>query len=153
MSLTAPRYSNEFEVSRAGANAKRLPNAAVLRGVLIAACALAGMAAYFAGSSGAASHADAELVFLLRGMALLKAAFVLFAAGVLWWRFGSPISLGLATGYILCAAAATGGTVLIWTMTQMGAASLLFHGALIAFLVLGLRDNFRPKLGWSRAKQ
>ena len=84
--------------------------------------------------------ADPELAFLLRGMALVKGALVLAGLGVLWWRFQWPLSTGTAVGYLSGAWLASGAAVMIWQLTFIAQAALLFHVGEIALLVLAWGD-------------
>jgi hypothetical protein len=108
---------------------------------LLAAGALAFGVAFTLGQ-GTTGTADPDLSALLRGMAMLKAAMTAAGAGILWWRLSRPISTSLAAAYVACVTAASAATGLVWTMSCLWAATILFHGALIAFLIMGLRDSF-----------
>lgn len=83
---------------------------------------------------------DADLLTLLRGMALIKAAIVAGLVSLLWWRLQWPMTAARAWGYLgtswtLCAA-----TVLIWQLASVAIAATLFHVALLALLLLAWRD-------------
>jgi len=111
------------------------------RALLLAGCALAAVAAYVFGNPVALQGADPELAVLLRGMALIKAALVVAALGILWWRFRWPVSTGVAAGYLAGAWLAAGAATMIWQLTHLAQAAVLFHVGEIALLLLAWRDN------------
>lgn len=118
----------------------------LLRAGLLTSCVLASVAAVQFTDLSATRTIDPDLTMLLRGMAVIKAAAVFFALAVLWWRFAFLISPTFAAGYTTSAAVASGATVLIWNSTHLGFAAFCFHSALFAFVILGLRDDRRPRL-------
>jgi hypothetical protein len=129
-----------------GAPAAAISGASAWRLLLISACGIAAAGVLASGADNGAA-ADPDLSALLRGMAIIKAAIVAAGAGIVWWRLGASISSTFALAYIGCVTAASAGAAMVWTMSHMGVATLLFHGALIAFLVIGLRDGFTKKYG------
>jgi hypothetical protein len=108
--------------------------------LLLAGCALAALVAYVVADPTAMQAADPELALLLRGMALIKAALVAAGLAVLWWRFGWPLSSGLAAGYLAGAWLAAGTAMMIWQLTCIAHAAVLFHVGEVALLVLAWRD-------------
>ena len=89
----------------------------------------------------AQSFADAELVMLMRGMAVIKALLLLGALAVLWWRFGQPYSRGVALAYSSGLWMAVAATVMIWQLVQIPAAAVLFHAGELIMLVTAWRDD------------
>jgi hypothetical protein len=139
--------SSTFDDPRIAAVPARFPESASIvfgprgrRSLLLAGCALAALVAWVAGDPSSLKAADPELAFLLRGMALIKGAIVAAGLAVLWWRFGWPLSLGTAAGYLAGAWLATGAAMMIWQLTLIAQAALLFHVGEIALLVLAWRD-------------
>ncbi len=112
-----------------------------LRAWVIAACALGiGAAAWF-GNPGGYLHADPALARLLRGMALIKSAMVLAAVGAVVWRFGFPVAKPVAVVYIVGCCVLAGSTTLIWQLTLIPLAAILFHAAALGMLIVGWRDR------------
>ena len=114
---------------------------AMLRALLLSGGALAVAIALVCGAPEARLRADAELAFLLRGMAAIKACLVAAAAGVLWWRFGHPIGRGTAAAYLLGAWLMAAATALVWQLTLIPFAALAFHVGGFALLVVAYRDR------------
>lgn len=85
--------------------------------------------------------ADADLARLLRGMALLKAALVVPALGLLWWRFGRPVSPLVSAVYVPGAWLLAGASALIWQLTWLPLAAATFHVAGLAVLLAAWRDD------------
>jgi hypothetical protein len=84
---------------------------------------------------------DPELFKLLRGMAGIKALLAAIALAAAWWRLGrSPAPAGLAVRYIGGVWALALATGLIWQLTVIPAASVLFHAATITLLVTAWAD-------------
>ncbi len=113
----------------------------MLRGTLMVACAAsAALAAGFADPSGFL-QADPALARLLRFMAVIKGGVALGALGVVLWRFGSPVTTRVAIGYGVGCCALTGSAVLIWQLTWIPLAALLFHSAALGLLIVGWRER------------
>ena len=108
---------------------------------LLGCCAVAVLLGLAAGSPAAAQRADPELARLLRGMALLKAGLVAGGVALLGWRLRFPIPRGLLCGYLCAISACAGASALIWQLSRFGVAAALFHGGLLALLVLAWRDT------------
>jgi hypothetical protein len=117
---------------------------ALARGILllvIAAAAAAGaMAAAAPASSLAAAHAGADLIRLLRFMAVLKAAIAVTAAAAVFWRLGAAITLPWFAIYAAACASMAAGPGLIWAMVHVGLGAALLHGGLLAVILLLWRD-------------
>ena len=83
---------------------------------------------------------DADLVRLLRAMAMLKLLFVAAASAAILWRLQRPIGAAGLGAYAVACAAMTAGPGLIWFLAHVGLAAILLHGGVAAALVLLWRD-------------
>jgi hypothetical protein len=116
-------------------------DATLLRAALMAACALSiGAAAWYGDPSGYLT-ADPALARLLRGMAAIKGMMALAALGAVFWRFGWPTSKGVAVVYLCGTSVLAGSTMLIWQLTAIPLAAVLFHVAALSMLVAGWRER------------
>lgn len=115
--------------------------AVTLRSLLVAGCVSAAVGAFAAGDPEVYQNADPELARLLRAMALIKGSLVLGAIAALVWRFGWAVSSGLAAGYLISAWIVVGATMLIWQLSFIGAAAILFHCAEFLLLALAWHDS------------
>lgn len=84
---------------------------------------------------------DASFVRMMRVMAMIKAMLVAIAAAVLWWRFARPVTALFAAGYLLGAWFMAAATVLIWQLSSIGAAAVVFHTGELSLLLLAWRDT------------
>ena len=119
---------------------QRVGRVAVLRaGLLIGclACALVG----WAGASGASHPVEPELAVLLRGMAAIKGLLAVFAASLIYWRFGLPISARAAWAYATCAGLMFVACALIWQLAVIPLAAALFHAGGIGALCVAWRED------------
>lgn len=93
---------------------------------------------------------DPELLQLLRGMAGIKGVLAALAFTVVWWRLGRASGPGsfaaTCIGSVWALALSTG---LLWQVTAVPAASVLFHCATITLLVTAWRD-VSPTTGETR---
>jgi hypothetical protein len=134
--------------SRHPASARPPLRRAALAGTVLLALA----AAHLAGNDAASAHAaaaDPELAWLLRSMALTKAA---MAAAAVWLAdrlLRLPIGAALAAGLVTAAAAMAAAPVLMWHVAHVGTGALLFHGGMVLLLVLG----WRPTEAWLAARR
>lgn len=117
---------------------------AVLRATLLAGCLAAVFFAVAAAQPSAHLLADAELAFLLRGMALIKAALSLAALAVLLWRFGRPVGVGLTASYLVGAWLVCGASMAIWQLATVPLAAALFHAGELTLLIAAWRDRRDP---------
>lgn len=138
---TTTRSVSSVATASGSPSARRGRREAALVGGSLVAAAIAHGASMLAPAAATAAAADPALARLLLGMAFVKLAFVAAMAGLAAWRFRHPLADGTALGYLACVWAATAATVLIWQSAWLGFASVLFHGAGFAFMVLGLRDD------------
>ena len=153
------RSTESVEVEQALANTPALPDAArsefserasrvaVLRTALVVGSVAAAVVAWLA-SSAVGQAGEPELALLLRGMAAIKGLLALSAASLVWWRLGQPVSLHVASTYLVCSAALFFSTVLIWQLAFILAAAALFHAAGLVGLVVAMREGRQmPRFG------
>ncbi len=108
---------------------------------MILACALSiGIAAWLGDPSGYL-QADPALARLLRGMALIKSAIVLASVGAVFWRLGFAISRPAAMAYVVGCGVLAGSTMLIWQLSLIPLAAILFHVAAVGLLLVGWRER------------
>lgn len=121
----------------------------VRRTLLASVMILAATTGVIAGAlkSPGTTAADADLTTLLRFMAVMKAAIVLAAAGLVAWRFGSELSSRLAAGYIAAVALMALSPGFIWSQSSLSLASAFFHSGLLFGLALAARDGFSKSRG------
>ncbi len=119
----------------------RAGHPAVRRTALIGGCALAIGLAAWVGHPAGQLEADPALAHLLRGMAAIKALLTLGALSAVLWRFGRPIAPPVTVAYAISGAVLAGSTTLIWQLTWIPLAALLFHAALIGMVCLGWRER------------
>jgi hypothetical protein len=126
--------------SIAGANTGGRVRAGRLRSVLMVGCAISiGIAVYLGDPS--SFTPDPALARLLRGMALIKGVIATAAAAAVCWRFGRPVSKPVAAGYLLGSWILVGSTLLIWQLSWIPAAAILFHAAALSMLFVSWRDR------------
>lgn len=89
----------------------------------------------------ASSAVEPELILLLRGMALIKAAIALAALALSLWRLGRPVSGRVALGYFSGVWSLAGATVLIWQLSFIPAAAIIFHAGMFGLLALAWREG------------
>lgn len=95
--------------------------------------------------SGATTPAiDADLVRLLRMMAVLKGVIALVSVGVVWWRFSLPVLPRTAVAYLIGAWLMAGASVVMWQLTYLMAGAVVFHMGLALGLLTAWRDM--PKI-------
>jgi hypothetical protein len=94
-----------------------------------------------AANPSAYSVAEPKLLLLLRGMAVVKAGISLVAAALALWRFGHPVSSAAAFGYFLGVWALGGASVLIWNLSFIPAAAVIFHVGIFVLLFLAWREG------------
>jgi hypothetical protein len=120
---------------------------AVTRTALLLGCAgsvaVAVVIATSLGGPQAYLTADPQLAVLMRSMAAIKSLFVIAAIGVLFWRFGYGIGRNRALIYLVSAGALTGSTAMIWELTAILVAAVIFHVSGFALLFAALSDYKR----------
>jgi formate/nitrite transporter FocA (FNT family) len=115
--------------------------ASLWRAAIVAGCILAVAVAAWVGHPADYLEADPALAHLLRGMALIKAFIVLVVVGAALWRCGWRLSTAAGAGYVAGSSVMAGSTVLIWQLSHIVAAAVLFHGAALGMLYLGWRER------------
>ena len=116
------------------------PNRA--RTALLAGCAVLLAAPLLLVAPAAHWAGDADLLLLMRGMAGIKSALALAALAVVAWRLGKPeLSRTRVASYVGGVWAMALATGLIWQLTAIVPASLLFHAATLTLLVTAWRDT------------
>ena len=135
--------SSTIDAAVSVAQPSRASGRVALTALMLGGCAISAAAVYSftPAALSTANVSDPALARLMQGMAIIKLAFVAAMAGLLVWRFGRPMTPAITAGYLACIWTICAATVLIWQSSWLGPASLLFHGAGFAFLVLGLRDD------------
>lgn len=113
----------------------------LLRGGLILGCGAAIGVAAWAGDPIGFLLADPALARLLRGMALIKAVIALAAVGIVFMRLAWPVSRTAAAGYLAGCWALAGSSALIWQLSYIVPAALLFHAAALSLLLVGWRER------------
>lgn len=113
----------------------------LLRTALMAGCAIAIIVSGYLGDPSGFTHADPALARLLRGMALIKGVIVMAILAAVWWRFGRPIFKPGAAGYLLGSWILVGSTTLIWQLSWIALAAVLFHAAALFMLFVSWRPN------------
>jgi hypothetical protein len=111
--------------------------AAVWRTATLAGCVLAVGVAVRVGHPAPYLDADPALAHLLRGMAVIKAFIALGCIGAVLWRLGWALSVRAAVGYAAGSSLLAGSTMLIWQLTWIVPAALVFHAAALGMLILG----------------
>jgi hypothetical protein len=132
--------NREFDADR---SASAVPSTVVsmLRGGLVSGCAIAiGIAAWL-GHPADYLHADPALARLLRGMALIKGVIALAIVGAVFWRLAWPVAKRAVAAYLLCSWAVAGSTMLIWQLSYIVPAAVLFHAAALSLLWVGWRER------------
>ena len=111
-----------------------------LNAALIAGCAIAIGIAGYVGDPIGFTQADPALARLLRGMALIKGVIATAIVAAVWWRFGRPVSTMAAPIYLLGSWILMGSTMLIWQLSWIPLAAILFHAAALSMLLASLRE-------------
>jgi hypothetical protein len=112
-----------------------------LRAALLVGCALAiGMAGWLGDPSGYL-QADPALARLLRGMALIKGMIVIGAVAAVYWRLAWPARPVAAASYLAASWVLAGSAMLIWQLSYIVLAAVLFHAAALSLLIVGWRER------------
>ncbi len=111
------------------------------RSALVLGCVMfIGLAAWV-GDPAHYLHADPALARLLRAMAIIKGMIAIAAAGAVFWRLGRPVSMATAASYLLGIWVISGSSMLIWQLSYIVAAAVLFHVAAVTLLVVSWREG------------
>jgi hypothetical protein len=113
----------------------------LLRIGLIVGCASSIGIAVWLGDPSGYLHADPALARLLRGMALIKGMIAIAAVGAVFWRLAWPVSKIGAAAYLISSWAIAGSTMLIWQLSYIVPAALLFHAAALSLLLVSWRER------------
>jgi hypothetical protein len=115
-----------------------------LRAGLILGCALAVVWAVWVGDPSGYVQSDPALARLLRGMALIKGMLAIGAVAAVFWRFAWPIRNSVAATYVITSSVLAGSSMLIWQLSSIVMAAVLFHAAALCMLVVGWREGLTP---------
>ena len=115
--------------------------ALLLRCALLLGCLLAiGLAVGWGDPSGFLT-ADPALARLLRGMALIKGLIAMAAVAAVFWRLARPVSWIAGAAYLVGCWALAGATLMIWQLSHIIVAALMFHAAAVALALVSWRDG------------
>lgn len=120
---------------------RRVVSARGLNTALIAGCAIAIGIAGYVGDPINFTQADPALARLLRGMALIKGVIAIAIVAAVWWRFGRPVSKMVAPVYLLGSWILLGSTMLIWQLSWIPIAAILFHVSALSMLLVSWRER------------
>lgn len=141
MAIDIARYPQWWALSNQSLTMRR----ALLASVVILAATTGAIAGALTSTG---TTADADLTLLLRFMAVMKAAIVLAAAGLVAWRMGlEDLSSRAAIGYIAAVGLMALSPGLIWSQSSLTLASAFFHSGLLFGLALAARDGFSRSRG------
>lgn len=124
-----------------GLRAGRTTSALLRRASLLAGCATAIAVAAWVGDPSTYLQADPALARLLRGMALIKGMIALGAVSAVYWRLAWPVGRLVAATYVITALVLVGSTTLIWQLSYIALAAVLFHVAALTMLIVGWRER------------
>lgn len=112
-----------------------------LRALLVAGCGVSVATALWWGEPSASLRTEADLVFLLRGMAAIKACIVAAAVGAVLWRLGHAIPGRTAAAYLVGCWLMASATVLVWQLSLVPLAAACFHTGELLLLFTAWRDR------------
>jgi hypothetical protein len=138
-----PKQRAPFHWFAANRSASAAPSTVVslLRVVLVSGCVMAiGIAAWL-GDPLDYLQADPALGRLLRGMALIKGMIAIAIVGAVFWRLAWPLSRTAGAAYLVSSWALAGSTMLIWQLSYIVPAALLFHVAALSLLLVSWRER------------
>jgi hypothetical protein len=139
--MSASAVSSQIGSRPNTAKGELVSRATALQALLVFGCLATVALAAWIGRPEAYPSTDADLARLLRGMGLIKGFLALAAVGVLLWRFGHPLSQRMAIAYLVGAWLAAGASMLVWQLTMIPLAALVFHIGEITMLVTAWRDR------------
>jgi hypothetical protein len=102
----------------------------------------AGLAGLLLGLQAAPPRIDAELVPLLRFMAVLKAGMAVGTAALVQWRLRVNAGISLKLALLGSTALMMFAPGLIWSLNHLIAGAVVFHTGLLVLLVAASRDGF-----------
>lgn len=103
----------------------------------VAACAGAGLL----GGDPAAAGWDADLVRLMRFMALLKGCFAITALAACTWRLARPAAFWREAVYVVGPALMMGGAISLWRLHSVGVATIVLHAGMFSLLAAAVTDQ------------
>ena len=139
MSISVAHSASPCSLRSEQLNAALSPSAR--QTLLLAGSFVSVAAAAWLGEPSAYLLADPELAFLLRGMAAIKACIVLAAIGAVFWRLGQAVAKRTASAYLVGSWLIAGATTLVWQLSFIPLAALVFHAAEFLLLVVAWRDR------------
>lgn len=83
---------------------------------------------------------DAGLASLVRSMVLIKGLILAFAASLVAWRLGRPVSSARLLGYVGTLGTSAAAVTWMWSLNAIPIAALFFYGGLIACFFNASRD-------------
>ncbi len=119
--------------------------AARRRSILLLATLTAVALAAWLGEPRPSIAADPDLAFLLRGMAVIKAAIASAVLALVWWRAGQPAPMARFLAYTLATALLAAMAVLVWQLAVVLMTSVVFHATLLSLGILALGDVRRDR--------
>ena len=120
--------------------ARRNPSRAAILAATLATAFVAGAALGHAHAADAAGF-EGALVMLLRFMAVCKAAGVVGATALVFWRLGRPLGTAAFAGCVVALALMAVAPGLIWSLGLIAPGAVMFHAGFLTLLVLAARDD------------
>ena len=111
-----------------------------LRVLLLVGCLASVAAAAWLGQPEGYLRADYELAVLLRGMAGIKACIAIAAVSVMFWRLGYAVPAPIATTYLISTWLMGGAAMLVWQLSFIPLAAVVFHVGEFAVLFAAWHD-------------
>jgi len=140
MATIDPRATARFIDSKWHAGALGAGTARRRRVALATAVLAAVVLAAWLGEPRPSILADSDLIFLLRGMALIKAAIAAAVFALVYWQAGNFASEGRFIAYVIATAVLAATAILVWQLAVLHATSIIFHATLLTLGLLALGD-------------
>ena len=112
----------------------------VWQGALLVSVGLCVAGASTLGDPGRLLTFDPDLARVLRFMAAVKGGMALLTLALVGLRLGEPVTPARAIGYLAAAGGVAAAPTLMWQLTWIGPAALLFYAAMTVLVLLGRRD-------------
>jgi hypothetical protein len=103
-------------------------------------CAIAIGIAAWVGDPSLGLQSDPALARVLRGMALIKGSITIAVVGAVFWRLARPVPRMTGATYLVGSWMLAGSSMLIWTLSYIVPAALLFHAAALSLLWVSWRE-------------
>ena len=139
MSISVAHFASPRSLRSAQLNANWSPS--TLQSLLLTGSIASVAVAAWLGEPSAYLRTDPELAFLLRGMAAIKACIVLAAIGLVFWRLGQAVPKRTVCAYLVGSWLLAGATTLVWQLSFIPLAALVFHAAEFFLLFVAWRDR------------